>query len=115
MSWLSKKQPIVALSSTKRKYRGAAIVACEETWLRILLVDFGIFIDDSVVLYCDKISSIMLVKNLVYQARAKHIEVHYHYVREKVGCGEIDMVYVKTNDQVVDIFTKTLPQKRFQT
>ena len=51
-------------------------------------------------------SSIHLANNLVYHARTKHIEVHYHYVREKALLGLIDLVYVSTEDQAVDIFTK---------
>ena len=59
-------------------------------------------------LYCDNMSSIQLANNPVFHARTKHIEVHYHYVREKVLAREIDMVYVNTNEQVADIFTKSL-------
>ena len=61
-----------------------------------------------VVIHCDNMSSIHLANNPVYHARTKHIEVHYHYVREKVLLGLIDLVYVSTEDQVADIFTKAL-------
>ena len=105
--WCSElvQHEIINSSFIQYKYRGDAIAVCEETWLRILLAYFGIFIDDSVVLYCDNINSIMLSKNPVYHAKSKHIEVHYHYVKEKVAWSEIYMVYVKTNDWVADIFT----------
>ena len=68
-------------------------------------------------LYCDNISSIQLVNNLVFHARTKHFEVHYHYIREKVLAREIDLVYVNTHEQVADIFTKSLgaeKQHRFR-
>jgi len=65
-------------------------------------------VDTSVVIYCDNISSILLVNNLVYHARTKHIEVHYHFIREKVLTREINLIHVNTKDQVVDIFTKAL-------
>ncbi|MCO5614959.1 hypothetical protein L7F22_069245 [Adiantum nelumboides] len=112
-SWSSKNQPTIALSSTEAKYCGVALAAHEESWLRVLMADFGFDNLDSVIIYCDNISSIMLAKNPLYHARTKHIEVHYHFIREKVLAGEIDLVYVKTNDQVVDIFTKALGKEKF--
>ncbi len=64
--------------------------------------------DAPVVIYCDNISNILLANNLVYHARTKHIEVHYHFIREKVLAKEIDLIHVSTEDQVADIFTKAL-------
>ena len=98
ISWSSKKQPTVALSSTEAEYRGAAMAACEVVWLQKLLFDLGQSVHDAVVIYCDNISSIMLANNPVYHARTKHIEVHYHFVREKVLAGEVDLVYVNTKE-----------------
>jgi len=65
-------------------------------------------VDVPVVIYCDNISNILLVNNLVYHARTKHIEVHYHFIKEKVIAKEIDFIHVSTENQVVDIFTKAL-------
>ncbi len=62
--------------------------------------------DAPIVIYCDNISSILLVNNPVYHARTKHIEVHYHFITEKILEKEIDLIHVNTKDQVVDIFTK---------
>jgi hypothetical protein len=84
VSWSSKKQPIVALSSTEAEYRGATITACEVVWLQKLLSDLGQSVDAPVVNYCDNISSILFANNPIYHARTKHIEVHYHFIREKV-------------------------------
>ncbi len=64
--------------------------------------------DASIVIYCDNINSILLANNPVYHARTKHIEVHYHFIREKVIAKEIDLIHVSTEDQIVDIFTKAL-------
>jgi hypothetical protein len=108
ISWSSKKQPTVALSSTEVEYRSAAIVACEVVWLQKLLSDLGQSVDAPVVIYCDNISSILLANNPVYHARTKHIEVHYHFIRKKVLAKEIDLIHVSIEDQVVDIFTKAL-------
>jgi hypothetical protein len=96
VSWSSKKQPIVALSSTEVEYRGASIVACEVVWLQKLLSDLGQSMDVHVVIYCDNISNILLANNPVYHARTKHIEVHYHFIIEKVLAKEIDLIHVST-------------------
>ncbi len=106
--WSSKKQPTVALSNIETEYKGAAMVTCEVAWLRKLLGDLGLHVDRQVVIYYDNLSSIQLARNLVFHAQTKHIEVHYHFIREKVLVGEIDLIYVNIEDQVVDIFTKVL-------
>ena len=74
------------------------MAACEIAWLRKLLSDLGHDVQGHVTLYCDNMSSIHLANNPVFHARTKHIEVYYHYVREKVLAREIDMVYVNTNE-----------------
>jgi hypothetical protein len=108
VSWSNKKQPTIALSSTEVKYKNATIVACEVIWLQKLLSDLGQSVNVPIVIYCDNISNILLANNLVYHARTKHIEVHYHFIREKNLAKEINLIHVSTEDQVVDIFTKTL-------
>jgi hypothetical protein len=64
--------------------------------------------DAFVAIYCDNISNILLANNMVYHARTKHIEVHYHFIREKILAKEIDLIHVSTKDQIGDIFTKAL-------
>ncbi len=64
--------------------------------------------DALVVIYCDNISSILLANNPVCHARTKHIEVHYHFIKEKVLAKEINLIHVNIENQVVDIFTKAL-------
>ena len=108
ITWSSKKQATVALSSTEAKYRGAAIVACEEVWLRRLLMEIGIELHDATTIWCDNMSSIQLAKNPVFHARTKHIEIHYHFTRRKVLDGEIDLKYVNTQEQIANVFTKAL-------
>jgi hypothetical protein len=108
ISWSSKKQPTVALSSMEVEYKGVVIAACEVVWLQKLLLDLEQLVDVPIVIYCDNISSILFANNLVYHARTKHIEVHYHFIREKVLTKEIDLIHVSIEDQVADIFTKAL-------
>ncbi len=70
--------------------------------------------DVHVVIYCDKINSILLANNLVYHAKTKHIEVHYHFIREKKLVREINLIHVSTKYQVVDIFTKALSTNKLR-
>ena len=88
------------------------MATCEVSWLKVLLHDFGYDSTRPVTLFCDNMSSMQLASNPVFHARTKHIEVHYHFVREKVLDGTIEMVYVSTQDQVADIFTKALPHDK---
>jgi hypothetical protein len=108
VAWSSKKQPTIALSSTEAEYRGAAIATCEAIWLKRLLKDLHEEVSDPTVIYCDNLSSIQLGKNPISHARKKHIEVHYHFVREHVLSGEVELQHVPTDQQVADIFTKAL-------
>jgi hypothetical protein len=108
VSWSNKKQPTVALSNTEAEYRSAIIVACEVVWLQKLLSNLGQLVDAHVVIYCDNINNVLLANNPVYHVRIKHIEVHYHFIREKVLRKEIDFIHVSIQDQVADIFTKAL-------
>ena len=71
-------------------------MACEVAWLELLLGDLGIQVQRPVVIHCDNLSSIQLARNPVFHARTKHIEVHYHFIRERVLAGDIDLTYVGT-------------------
>ena len=84
------------------------MAACEVAWLQMLLGELGIHVHVLIVIYSYNLSSIQLARNPVFHARTKHIEVHYHFVQERVLDGNIDLTYVRTNEQVADIFTKTL-------
>jgi hypothetical protein len=107
ISWSSKKQPIVILSSMEAEYIGGTIATCEVVWLQKLLLDLGQLVDAPIVIYCNNINSILIANNPVY-ARTKHIEVHYNFIREKVLAKEINFIHVNTENQVADIFTKAL-------
>lgn len=112
ISWSSKKQRTVSRSSTEAEYRQLAYTAAELSWLRSLFKDLGIILPPPT-LRCDNISSLALASNPIFHARTKHLEVDYHYVREKVIRGELQVRYISTVDQVADIFTKGLSRQRF--
>ncbi|MCO5601662.1 hypothetical protein L7F22_055785 [Adiantum nelumboides] len=108
ITWSSKKQPTVSLLSTEVEYRGAAVAACEVAWLELLLGDLGIQVQRPVVIHCNNLSTIQLARNPVFHAKTKHIEVHYHFIRERVLDGSIDLTFVRKDEQVANIFTKAL-------
>ena len=86
-----KKKPTISLSSTEAEYR-AAVTTCEAIWLKRLLKDLQEEVSDPTTIYCDNLNSIP-----VFHARTKHIEVHYHFVRERVLSGEVELLYVPTS------------------
>ena len=73
------------------------MAACEAVWLKRILKDLGVPIKDPTPLYCDNMSSIYLARNPVFHARTKHIEVHYHFIRERVLAGDVDLQHINTN------------------
>uniref|UniRef100_A0A5B6Z4V3 Reverse transcriptase Ty1/copia-type domain-containing protein n=1 Tax=Davidia involucrata TaxID=16924 RepID=A0A5B6Z4V3_DAVIN len=114
ISWSSKKQPTVARSSTEAEYRSLTYTAADLSWVRMLLQDLRVSLPSPPLLWCDNISAISLASNPVFHARTKHIEVDYHFIREKVLNKELQIHHISTLDQVADIFTKSLPSHRFQ-
>ncbi|MCO5549291.1 hypothetical protein L7F22_002759 [Adiantum nelumboides] len=99
ITWSSQKQPTISLLSTEAEYRGAAVAACEVAWLELLLGDLGIQVQRPVVIHCDNLSSIQLARNPVFHAKTTHIEVHYHFIKERVLDGSINLTFVRTDDQ----------------
>jgi hypothetical protein len=108
-----KKQPMVSRSSTEAEYRSMAITATELFWIRMLFKELRISLPFVLVLWCDNVSALALVSNPVFHARTKHIEVDYHFIREKVFNGDILVKFISTLDQVADTFTKGLSSSRF--
>jgi hypothetical protein len=112
ISWSSKKQSSIALSSTEAEYIAGAHAAKEVVWLRRLLNELGLPDDDPTVLQMDSQSAIAIAKNPQFHDRTKHIEVRHHFLRRKVEDGEIELDYIPTNDQVADALTKGLNREK---
>ncbi|MCO5611074.1 hypothetical protein L7F22_065324 [Adiantum nelumboides] len=91
ISWISKKQPTIALSSTEAEYKAACFASCEALWLRRLLGDMGAIQEQPTMLLCDNQSCMAIARNPVFHAHTKHIEVQYHFVRELILDGEVEM------------------------
>uniref|UniRef100_A0A2N9HNG4 Reverse transcriptase Ty1/copia-type domain-containing protein n=1 Tax=Fagus sylvatica TaxID=28930 RepID=A0A2N9HNG4_FAGSY len=113
ITWSTKKQPTVSRSSTESEYRALAIASAELCWIRTLLKDLGVFLSQTPVLWCDNVSALAIASNPVFHARTKHIEVDFHFVRERVLRKDLVVKFVSTIDQLADIFTKSLPTQRF--
>lgn len=105
ISWCSKKQDLVSLSTTEAKYKVASLAAQECVWLRLLIEDIYSPIHKPTIIYGDNQSTLKLATNLVCHARTKHIEIEHHFIREKVLMGLIEVLDVKTKDNIADIFT----------
>lgn len=114
VSWSSKKQPIVTLSTTEAEFVVAANGACQAVWLRNVLDEVGCDQGSGTVLYCDNSSTIKLSKNPILHGRSKHIHVRYHFFRELVNEGVILLEYCSTHEQVSDIMTKPVKLEVFK-
>jgi hypothetical protein len=112
VSWNSKKQATVALSSTEAEYMAATQATKEAIWLRKILTDLGYTQDQPTVIYGDNQSCIALTKNPTYHARTKHIDIQHHFVREKVEDGTIKLVFCGTEDMAADVLTKGLSRDK---
>ena len=109
ISWSSKKQPTVALSSTEAEYRAACSGTCEVVWLRRLLGEIGFSQQSPSIVLCDNQSCLAIARNPVFHACTKHIEVQYHFVREKILDSTISLEHCSTTDNLADLYTKALP------
>eukprot|EP00253_Pinus_taeda_P022186 PITA_22186 len=115
ISWASKKQSIVALSTAEAEYVAATAAACQAVWMRRMFRSLGQEQAKATVIFCDNSSAIALSKNSVFHKRTKHIDTRFHYIRELVNNGEIVLEHCRTQEQVADIIlTKPLDQKSFE-
>jgi len=114
ISWASKKQPIVALSTAEAEYVAATAAACQAIWMRRMLRSLCQEQATTTIIFCDNSSAIALSKNSVFHKRTKHIDTKFHYIRELVNNGEIILQHCRTQEQVADILTKPLDQKSFE-
>jgi hypothetical protein len=109
VSWQSKKQPTVALSSVEAEYMAATQATREAMWWRKLLHELGIQSSPTIIIIrSDSQGSIALSKNPEHHARSKHIDIRHHFVREQVAAGVVALQYVPTQEMLADVLTKPL-------
>jgi hypothetical protein len=114
ISWSARKQAIVSRSSTEAEYKSLANATAEIAWVEALLKELGMKLRCPPRLWCDNLGATYLCANPVFHARAKHIEIDFHFVREKVARRQLDIRFVSTKDQVADGFTKALGTRLFE-
>jgi hypothetical protein len=113
ISWSSKKQPIVTLSTTEAEYVAASACACQCVWLKNILSHLKVDQDSCTVIFCDNSSSIKLSKNPVMHGRCKHIDVRFHFLRNLAKDGVVELRHCKSQDQLADLMTKPLKLDTF--
>ncbi|XP_047253962.1 secreted RxLR effector protein 161-like [Capsicum annuum] len=112
VSWKSKKLSVVARSSAEAEYRAMAVATCELVWIRQLLREIKFGETGKMELVCDNQAALHIASNSVFNERTKHIEIDCHFFREKILSGDIVTKFVKSSDQLSDIFTKSLTSPR---
>jgi hypothetical protein len=113
ISWKFGKQRTVARSSTEAEYKALADGTAEILWIRALLSDLHFSSDPMTILWCDNLGATYLSVNPIFHARTKHVEVDYHFVRDRVAKKEIVVRFISSQDQLADVLTKPLPHASF--
>jgi histone deacetylase 1/2 len=114
ISWSARKQVTVSRSSIEAEYKAVANATAEVMWIQTLMKEIGLKFPSTTQLWRDNIGAKYLSANPVFHARTKHIEVDYHFVRERVASNLLQIDYIPTGDQVADGFTKALTVKQLE-
>ena len=114
ISWSSKKQYIIALSSTEAEYIAQTHAAKEALWLRSFVNEVNGMQEAPITINCDNQGAIALAKDNKFHSRTKHIDLRYHFIREAVQDEKINVSYVPTEENMLDVLTKALAKPKFQ-
>eukprot|EP00253_Pinus_taeda_P004760 PITA_04760 len=112
VSWMSKKQSVVALSTTEAEYMAATHASKEAVWLQRLCSSMGL-VQGAIRIDCDSQSAIFLAKNPAYHSKTKHIDVQYHFVRDMIEDKKVLLVKVDTLKNTADALTKSVSSEKF--
>lgn len=104
----------MTLSTCEAEFVAATSCVCHAIWLRSLFKELNFAQEDPTEIYIDNKSAIALAKNPVFHDRSKHIDTKYHFIREHISKKEVELIHVKTHDQIADIFTKPLKFENFR-
>ena len=114
VSWFSKKQSYIALSTAKVEYVVVASCCTQLLWMMQTLQYIQIKFSPPISILCDNTSAISISKNLVMHSKTKHIPIKYHFLWAQVLAKNVKVEYVPSKEQVPDIFTKPLPREAFE-
>nr|GFA63837.1 retrovirus-related Pol polyprotein from transposon TNT 1-94 [Tanacetum cinerariifolium] len=113
VSWSSKKQDCTSMSLAEAEYVSLSACCAQLLWIRTQLTDYG-FHFDKIPMYCDSNETIAISCNPVQHSHTKHIDVRYHFIKEKIEKGIVELFFVRIEYQLADLFTKALPEERFK-
>nr|GEV74941.1 retrovirus-related Pol polyprotein from transposon TNT 1-94 [Tanacetum cinerariifolium] len=113
VSWSSKKQNCTSMSLAEAEYVSLSACCAQVLWLRTQLTDYGFYFD-KIHMYCDSKAVVAISCSPVQHSRTKHIDVRYHFIKEKVEKGIVELFFVGTEYQLADLFTKALSEDRFK-
>ena len=113
VSWSSKKQQTVARSSTESEYRALSTACAEIVWIQALLGELKLKCSQIPVIWCDNNGAAALATNPVYHAKTKHIELDVHFIREKVTGKQVEIKYVPSEWNIVNVLTKPMAYSFF--
>jgi hypothetical protein len=112
VSWQSKKQTCVSISTAESEYIAAASCCSQILWLQSQLLDYG-FKMKKIPIYCDSTSAISICHNPVQHSNTKHIDLRYHFIKDHIQEGNIEIHFIPTSEQLADVFTKALHETTF--
>nr|KYP59425.1 Copia protein [Cajanus cajan] len=112
VSWTSKRKSTIALSTCEAEYVATGQCLTQLLWIKHQLEDYDIY-ESSIPVLCDNTTTINIPKNPILHSRTKHIEIKHHFIRYHVQKGTFDLIYVETECQLADIFTKPLQEDRY--
>ncbi|GJS91810.1 retrovirus-related pol polyprotein from transposon TNT 1-94 [Tanacetum coccineum] len=113
VSWSSKKQDCTAMSIAKAEYVSLSACCAQFIWMRTQLLDYG-YKYNRILMYCDSKSAVAISCNPVQHSRTKHIDIQYHFNKEHVEKGTVELYFVGIEYELADLFTKALPKEPFE-
>ena len=113
IAWKSRSQKNVTLSSSEAEYVAISEVCCEIIFIKMILEFLNVEIEKPIKVFCDNVGAIYMSNNAKAGARTKHIDVRYHHVREYIVDGIVDIIFVRSEENDADIFTKNVGKKPF--
>jgi hypothetical protein len=110
VAWSAKKQNTVALSTAEVEYTAATHCAKQVLWYRSLFQELELYVPKTSTIFTDNQAAVSIVHHPEFYSRTKHIDISLHFLRDLVQNGTLDMVYIRTEDNLADLFTKGLPR-----